>query len=101
MYEGGVRGVAVVSGGHLPTSVHGSAFGGIMHVTDIYPTLLGAAGVPEDLVPHFAFDGIDHWPVLSGGSGGGRGDNPRTEVLIQLDPLGIAFGSAMRRWNDR
>ena len=39
--------VSRLPGGHLPTSVHGTTFDGFMHITDVYPTLLGA-GVPED-----------------------------------------------------
>ena len=99
LYEGGVRGLGVVAGGFLPPAARNSTFDGIMHISDIYPTLLSAAGISSDLVPHPAFDGVDQWRALtaasrvpvSGAVAGPVVAAPRTEVLIQLDPLGTDF----------
>jgi hypothetical protein len=51
-----------------------------LHLSDLYPTLLEAAGIPlpDDTGP-YALDGVSFWQALT--SGGARG--PRTELLHQ------------------
>eukprot|EP01084_Bolivina_argentea_P173328 300205_1 len=85
VFEGALRVPALVGGGYLPESVHGTTFGSddaYVHVTDWYPTLLDAAGiaptyvkstrkVDEDYTPewetvgyHVPLDGISFWNEL-------------------------------------
>lgn len=76
-WEGGLRGVAFVSGGGLPSSVHGSKFEGLAHVSDWYATIAGYAGVelPRD-TGTAPLDSISLWDSISRGTA-----SPRTEVL--------------------
>eukprot|EP00912_Choanoflagellata_sp_UC4_P000437 UC4_evm2s271 len=74
-FEGGVRLSAAISGGVLPSSLVGSNFKGMVHVSDFYPTFCGLAGVdpsdspPKDASPKEWFwpvDGHDIWSYLTG-----------------------------------
>jgi arylsulfatase A-like enzyme len=76
-YEGGSRVPAVL---HWPAKLEPGIASGLMHVTDIYPTVLAAAGVKPD--QRKALDGVDQWKMIR--------DNalsPRKDVLIALDDL--------------
>lgn len=77
LFEGGVRGVAFVTGGDnvFPSKARGTQSNDLWHCTDIFATLLPLAGAP---VPATA-DGVDMWPALSGDAKG-----TRHEVLINL-----------------
>ena len=79
-FEGGIRVTAFVSGGFIPTHLHGSQRTGYIHACDWYPTFLNlAGGDPTDMhrgLP--AVDGIDMWPDLSGAVL----DSPRVEMMI-------------------
>ena len=99
LFEGGVRGVALLAGGALPTPARGATFSGLTHAVDMPATLLEAAGViaaPLPLGSGYATygDGMSFWCALPGATCGLQQQQPlpppRTEV-----PINIAFnGSA-------
>ena len=78
VYEGGVRGFALVQWpGKVAEKIVSSD---IVHVSDMYPTLLKLAGGKlEQAKP---LDGVDIWPVLAE-----RQLSPRKEVLINVEDL--------------
>jgi arylsulfatase A-like enzyme len=89
-FEGGVRGAAFVSGAGLAPGVAGSAWEGMMHVSDWLPTLVAGAAnlsLAPALQPRHpwqppppALDGVNQWAALSQG-----GASARTEVLLNLN----------------
>lgn len=88
-FEGGVRGLAFVSGAGLSSAVRGTVQRGIMHVTDWMPTIVvGVAGAEVSPLSRPCehctraippLDGVDQWAMLSGGA-----PSARTEVLLDL-----------------
>ena len=75
LYEGGLRVVALASWpGKIPAGVITER----IHVTDMYPTLLGVAGVaPEQAKP---LDGIDQWGAITGAK-----PSQRKEILLAME----------------
>jgi len=55
----------------------------MMHVVDMYPTLVGIAGATLDKTK--PLDGLDVWPALSEGQA-----SPRTEVVYNVQPWAAA-----------
>lgn len=89
-FEGGVRGLAFVSGAGLTPAVRGTINHGLMHVTDWLPTLVtGVAGItigtplgrpcPTCTRAIPPLDGVDQWALLSRGEA-----SARTEVLLDF-----------------
>eukprot|EP00035_Acanthoeca_spectabilis_P030019 m.475963 g.475963 ORF g.475963 m.475963 type:complete len:416 (+) comp39542_c0_seq1:279-1526(+) len=76
-WEGGVKGVAFVSGGAIPPAVRGTQFNGLAHVTDWYSTVAAFGGVtlPSN-TGTASLDSVNLWEAISGGTA-----SPRTEVL--------------------
>lgn len=67
---------------------------GLMHHTDMGPTLLDAAGILP-LVPsssHLPWHGSSQWGMISTGSNGNGGSSNRSEVLCNIDPVQPAVG---------
>jgi arylsulfatase A-like enzyme len=68
-WQGGTRVAAFVTGGYLPSELHGGEFDITIHVADLYATVINrAGGSAEDTVvlqgkPR-AVDSIDFWPLL-------------------------------------
>lgn len=83
-WEGGVRVPAVVSGGFLPPTMAGKNLTGLVHVSDLYATLLTLAGVPVDDGQWAPVDGLDMWPYLSGASA----TSPRTLIVHEHSLFG-------------
>ena len=82
-YEGGVRGVGWVGGG-LPAIRRGAVSRAMIHVSDLYPTIVhGIAGlevgVAADGTP--PLDGVNAWPSILSASVA----SARTEMLLQLN----------------
>ena len=74
-YEGGVRVPCIIYWpGHVPAD---KQVDGMVHVTDLYPTLLKLAG--GSLEQPLPLDGMDMWEVFTG-----RKPSPRTEVVHNL-----------------
>ncbi|MEI7901573.1 MAG: sulfatase-like hydrolase/transferase [bacterium] len=74
-YEGGVRVPCIILWpGHVPAD---KQVDGMVHVTDLYPTLLKLAG--GSLEQPLPLDGMDMWDVFTG-----KKPSPRTEVVHNL-----------------
>lgn len=83
-WEGGVRAPALVSGGFLPATQRGRRLGGLIHISDWWPTfVVGLAGgnmtdetaTAAGLPP---VDGLDQWGYIVGHVP----QSPRTEVYF-------------------
>jgi arylsulfatase A-like enzyme len=86
LYEGGTRVVGFANWpGHIPA---GSTVDGLMHVVDLYPTLVGLAGASTAKAK--PLDGMDMWPTISGGR-----PSPRTEMVYNIE----VFRAAIRQGN--
>lgn len=112
LWEGGVRTHAFVYSANteiIPRRLRGTEFDSMVHVSDLYPTLLEAASlaIPADSGP-YPLDGLSFWGALMDGSAG-----PRLELLhqplndqwnascwqIDLDnPYSPACGAAITVW---
>ena len=76
-YEGGVRVAAFM---RWNKGLESGLYNGLMHVTDLYPTLLGIAGAKGD--QRRPLDGIDQFASIAGGR-----ISPRKELLLGIDEL--------------
>lgn len=80
LWEGGVRGIGFISGGALPSSLKGTTYKQLMHVSDWFPTLV--EGVAGGTIKGLTLDGFNQWLTLQG-----KQENPRKELLHNIDPL--------------
>ena len=102
--EGGVRVVALLAGGALPTTAP-PKFQGMMHIADWFATFAALAGIDDPSDPGAVqhglpdIDSINMWPALTGEDGKGGLSSGRTELLLgsgMLDPaLGTCFSAAL------
>eukprot|EP00056_Hartaetosiga_gracilis_P011502 m.174809 g.174809 ORF g.174809 m.174809 type:complete len:418 (-) comp13510_c0_seq9:1203-2456(-) len=83
LFEGGVRVVAFISGGYLPSAMAGRVIVGRMHIADWYATLAHVVG--EDPTDHKAeaanlppIDSINMWPMLMGENS----TSPRDTIIL-------------------
>ncbi|MDY3562728.1 arylsulfatase [Gemmata sp. JC673] len=77
LYEGGVRVAACAAfDGHIKP---GTTITEPLHVVDWYPTLLKLAGTKGK--PQLPIDGLDIWPVLTGGK-----PSPHGAILLNTTP---------------
>ncbi len=91
LYEGGTRVVAIMN---WPGKIKaGGTVGGMIHVVDMYPTLVGLAGGTFDR--NKPLDGLDVWPAIAGGA-----PSPRTEVIYNVEPFraGVRQGDWKLIW---
>jgi hypothetical protein len=82
-WQGGVHGVAFVSGPRLPAAARNTTWRGMMHVVDWYPTVAKMAGLPAGALADtgpLAVDGLEMWSALQAG-----GPSPRTEMVLNMD----------------
>jgi arylsulfatase A-like enzyme len=87
--EGGTRSASFVHSELIPAARRGGAAAVLAHAVDLYPTVLGLAGLaPAEGSPEqpLALDGHDLWADIVGGTAELAG--PRTELLYNLDPTG-------------
>ncbi len=92
LYEGGTRVVALANWpSHIPA---GSIVDGMIHVVDMYPTLVGLAAA--QLGKNKPLDGLDVWPTISEGK-----PSPRTEIIYNVEPFraGIRQGDWKLVWH--
>ena len=82
LWEGGIRGVGFVHGSMLNVpNPNVRTNNELIHVSDWYPTLLHASGCP--VMPGTqSLDGFDQWETISQ-----YAVSPRTELLLNIDPL--------------
>jgi arylsulfatase A-like enzyme len=91
LYEGGTRVVALANWpGHINA---GSTVDGMMHVVDMYPTLVGLAGASTGKSK--PLDGLNVWPTISEAK-----PSPRTEIVYNVEPFraGIREGDWKLIW---
>lgn len=75
LYEGGVRGISVITGLNLTHST----YNGLMHVSDWFPTLLKVGGVNTTNLT-FPLDSYNQWDSLVGNK-----QSPRTSILHNIE----------------
>lgn len=80
LYEGGTRVAAIAN---WPGHVAAEEVDGLIHVTDMLPTLAALAGATPQGKP---LDGMDVWPTISAGA-----PSPRSEIVYNVDPLAGAL----------
>jgi len=78
LYEGGTRVVGLVN---RPGQIPEGEVKGMVHVSEMYPTLAGLAGAA--LGKNKPLDGFDVWGAIAKGEA-----SPRTEVIYNVDPFG-------------
>lgn len=114
LFDGGVRGIGVVSGGMVPSSMRGTVLTGLIHVTDWYHTILryasssrsnalnikrpdsgvlpgaaSASAAAKSEPPFVSGDGVDVLDYLLGN----QAKSPRTEVLHEAHPHNSTDGA--------
>ncbi|HEX5043158.1 MAG TPA: arylsulfatase [Candidatus Polarisedimenticolaceae bacterium] len=80
-YEGGTRVVAFVT---WPGHVQPGTVEGMLHMVDLYPTLVALAGGKVDKAK--PLDGSDAWSTISTGA-----TSPRSEVVYNVEPFRAAL----------
>lgn len=73
IYEGGLRQASFAFGAGISSSVIGTTYYGVLHLTDMFPTFLSVATAGH-WQEHFDYtlDGIDNWQAISKGSESNR-----------------------------
>jgi len=79
-YQGGVRGTAWVNGPMLHSSLQGTTNFELMHVVDILPTIVDAAGGDASSTSPHSLDGVSQWSLLTEGAA-----SARTDLLINIE----------------
>lgn len=79
-YQGGVRGTAWINAPMLHKSITGTWSYALMHVTDILPTMVAAAGGDPNEMSTHPLDGVSQWDHLTQGI-----DGPREDLLINIE----------------
>jgi len=91
LYEGGTRVIALANWpGHIKA---GTVVDQLIHVVDMYPTLVGVGGAALDKSK--PLDGLNVWPTISEGQ-----PSPRTEIVYNVEPFraGIRQGDWKLVW---
>ena len=90
LYEGGTR---VVAFANWPGHIKPGKVDGMMHVVDMYPTLVAVGGAK--LGKNKPLDGLDMWPTISEGK-----PSPRTEIIYNIEPFraGVREGDWKLIW---
>ena len=82
-WEGGVKGRCFIVSPLLPTSLANTSWAGLAHAADMYTTIAGLGGVPEQTLMAGSGplppDGVDMWAALLHGP---NGTSRRTEVVL-------------------
>jgi arylsulfatase A-like enzyme len=92
LYEGGTRVIALAN---WPRRIKaGGTVNGMIHVVDMYPTIVGLAGGQPD--KNKPLDGMDVWLTISEGK-----PSPRTEVVYNVESFraGIRQGDWKLIWH--
>mmetsp|Transcript_35252 Transcript_35252/g.81701 ORF Transcript_35252/g.81701 Transcript_35252/m.81701 type:complete len:629 (+) Transcript_35252:41-1927(+) len=79
LFEGGIKVRAFVGGPALPEKARGTRYQGLMHISDLMPTILDVAGVE---IPH-GLDSSSHWKWLTGDRI--HPASPRNEIIHNVD----------------
>lgn len=93
LWEGGVRSQAFIHSPLLPAGMAGQSWGGLVHITDMMPTILGLAQLDSGSSrPAPVTDGVDFWAPLVAGSAA----SDREEILLNIDPMGPCTPQVVR-----
>ena len=84
LFDGGIRTISMLTGGWVPASLRGTTFPGLVHVTDVLPTILAILDLP---LPSNELDGFDCSDAILARNGSCRSEIP---VNIELDPISLA-----------
>lgn len=84
LFEGGLKVRAFVSGPALPDSARGSSYAGLMHISDLFPTILEAANVAVPAALASALDSVSQWKHLTG-TAAANAVHPRSEIVHNID----------------
>ena len=95
-WEGGFRVPAIVGGGALPAASYGRNTSALVHVSDVYATFCGLAGVSAADGDWAPVDGLDVWPLLTGTNA----TPPRTRVVHEHSLFGGGASSGALRDGD-
>jgi hypothetical protein len=89
LFEGGVRALSFISGGFLPAAARGQTRPQLLHVVDIWTTLVSAAQIPY---VGQGVDGLDAWDVISSAAPSSAVTAVRSELPVSIDsnPLSLA-----------
>lgn len=81
-FQGGVRGTAWIHGSMLSPALKGTHSFELMHVTDILPTLVAAAGgdARTSTPTGKPLDGVNQWPMLTAGA-----TDARADLLVNIE----------------
>lgn len=86
VFEGSFRVPAFVHSALLPAAVVGTVSHELFHITDLYATIAGLAGVDLGLVHNGSGpvppDGMDVWSAIAGGD-----TSPRATIVHEYDPI--------------
>jgi arylsulfatase A-like enzyme len=85
LWEGGSRVAAMAHGPMIQNP--GRSFDGLFHAVDWLPTLLAAAGSPQDTAP--SYDGIDQWEAIQTGVTSLK--SRRDEIIYSVEGRGSAI----------
>ena len=90
VYEGGTRVVALAN---WPAQIKPKVIDEMMHIVDIYPTLVGLAG--SQLGKNKPLDGVDVWSTISEGK-----PSPRVDLVYNVEPYraGVRKGNWKLVW---
>lgn len=98
-WDGGLRGVAFVSGAGIDPERRGAIEPSLMHTVDVLPTLLDALSPSSSSSSSLSLDldGISQWDVIAHGDCGDDDDDDaysvRDTVLLEADPLASPFSN--------
>jgi len=79
LFEGGIKVRAFISGPALPEKARNTRYQGLMHISDLFPTILDVAGVsiPQGL------DSVSQWRWVMGDRT--SPESPRNEIVHNVD----------------
>ena len=84
VFEGGVRGAAMIHSPLLPSATRGTVSDCLIHLTDWYATFAALAAVSVEDTGPVPCDGFNVWPALASG---GSVPSPRTAIIHEYDAL--------------
>ena len=88
LWEGGVRGTALIHSRSLLPHAKGTPFDSLMHVSDWVPTIISMCSVPPSAEPPgYKIDGVDQWSSIVGGTAGPRKEGKRAQSPLSRQLL--------------
>jgi arylsulfatase A-like enzyme len=79
LFEGGTHVDAFIHSALIPEELRGSTYGGLMHVSDLFPTIMELAGLDYEPTKEHTLDGVSHKSAILN-----KSDSPRDSLLYNL-----------------